>query len=176
METVLASIILITIFFFGVMTISDTYFSVQDTILVATQAREARNEARTRTALAVVGIETKSAGTIIEITLRNGGTTKLADFDQWDLVVQYYTAAGVYVTDWFPYVASPAPDDNQWTVTGIYSSAAGAIAEVYEPGILNPGEEMVIQVKVSPAVGADTTNLATIAVSNGVSLSAIFVP
>ncbi len=176
METALASILLITVLLFGVMSISDTYFVVQDKILMATQERDARNEARARTALSVVGVETQSAGTIIEITLRNGGTTKLADFDQWDVVLQYYTAAGVYVTDWFPYVAGPVPGDNQWTVADIYTNAAEAIPEVYEPGILNPAEELVIRIKVSPAVGADTTNLATIAVANGVSLPAIFVP
>lgn len=176
METALASIILITVLFFGVLTLSDTYFTVQDTLLVATQEREARSDARARTALTLVGVETQSAGTLIVITLRNTGTTKLADFDEWDMIVQYYTAAGVYVTDWFPYVTSGSPADNQWTVLGIYISAADTRPEVYDPGILNPGEEVVIQIKVAPAVGMDTTNLVTIAVPNGVSLSAIFVP
>jgi len=176
MDTALASILLITLLFFGVLTISDTYFAVQDTIMVATQERDDRNDERARTALALVGVETQSAGSMIEITLKNTGTTKLADFDHWDVVIQYYTAAGVYVTAWFPYVASASPGNNQWTVKGIYGDAAAVTAEVYDPAILNPTEEIVIQIQVDPAVGADTTNLATIAVPNGVSLSAIFVP
>ncbi len=180
MDTALAALLLITVLFYGVLTFSETYFTAQDRLLVATQEREARTDTRARTALTLVGIETQSAGAIIEITLRNVGTTKLADFDQWDVLIQYYTAADVYVTAWFPYVESALPGEmpgnNQWTVKGIYGNATDAIPEVYEPGILNPTEELVIQVKVAPEVGANTTNLATIAAPNGVSLSAVFVP
>ena len=176
MDTALAALILITVLFFGALTFSETYFHVQETLLVATQERETRTETRARTALTLVGIETQNAGTMIEITLRNTGTTKLADFDQWDVLIQYYTAADIYVTDWFPYVAGPELEENQWTVQQIYGSAADGTPEVYAPGILNPTEELVIQVQVAPGVGANTTNLATIVASNGVSLSAVFVP
>lgn len=176
MDTALASLLLITVLFYGVLTLSDTYFTVQDRFLAATQERDSRTEVRARTALTLVGVDTQSAGALVEITLRNSGSTKLADFDQWDLLMQYYTATDEYVMAWFPYTPSAVPESNRWTVKGIYLDAAAATPEVYEPGILNPTEEIVIQIKVAPEIGANTTNLATIAVANGVSLSANFVP
>jgi hypothetical protein len=45
---------------------------------------------------------------------------------------------------------------------------------VIEPGIFDPGEEIVITVKVSPSVGAGTTNLAVIATPNGITASTVF--
>jgi hypothetical protein len=45
---------------------------------------------------------------------------------------------------------------------------------VYEPGILNPGEVMVIKLKLSPAAGAGTTNWAIVSSHNGVVASAQF--
>jgi hypothetical protein len=174
MESALVSLIIITVALFGFLTLTDSYLSMQDTLMVARQEMEERDQERARTELTLVGAETLSNGAIVAITLKNEGATRLADFDQWDVVIQYYTGAGVYVTNWFPYVETAMPGDNQWAVAGLYTSAAGAVPEVYEPGILNPGEEIVIQVKVLPEIGADTTNLATIAVSNGVSQSAIF--
>jgi archaellum component FlaF (FlaF/FlaG flagellin family) len=175
MESALVSLIIITVALFAALTLSSSYFSMQDAFMVARQEMEERSQERARTALTLVGAETQNGGAIIQITLKNDGATRLADFDQWDVVVQYYTAAGVYVTNWFPYVEAATPGDNQWTVAGIYTSVAEAIPEAYEPGILNPGEEIVIRIKVLPEIGPDTTNLATVAVSNGVSQSAIFV-
>jgi hypothetical protein len=45
---------------------------------------------------------------------------------------------------------------------------------VIEPGIFNPGEEMAITIKVSPKVGADSTNLAVIATPNGIIATRVF--
>ena len=47
-------------------------------------------------------------------------------------------------------------------------------AEVYEPNVFNPGEEMVLRLNVSPAIPGDTDNLVTIATANGVTLAAPF--
>lgn len=143
--------------------------------MLATQAMARRSEDQARTALTLLAAETKSAGAFVELTFRNTGSTKLADFDEWDVVVQYYTAPSAYVITWLPYVATTIPSDNQWAIGGLYLSAATAVPEVYEPDILNPGEEIVMRIKLFPVVGPNTTNLATIAVTNGVGQSAFFV-
>ena len=174
MESALVSLILITVVLFGVLTLSDSYFVTQDTILAATQVREELSEERVRTSFMLVSAETQSAGSLVEITIKNMGSTKLADFDQWDLMLQYYTATGDYLTSWYPYMQGTTPDDNQWSVVGIYTTAATAVAEAHEPGILNTGEELLIRVRLVPPVGAETTNIATLAVANGVTFSAIF--
>lgn len=175
MESALASIILITLLLFGVLTISETYFSIQDTLLVSTQELTARSQEQMHTALTLVAAATKNSGANVELTFRNTGSAKVADFDQWDVIVQYYTVQDVYVMKWLPYVDSTTPSDNKWGVDGIYLTAATATPEVYEPDILNPGEEIVIRLKLLPIVGPRTTNLVVIALSNGVSQSAIFV-
>jgi hypothetical protein len=174
MDSALVSLILITLVLFGVLTLSDSYFATQDAILVATEVRTAFTEDRTRTNFTLVRAETLNGGTTVELTIKNSGSTKLADFEQWDLLLQYYTATGTYLTDWYPYAAGSSPGDNQWSVVGIYLSAATAATERYEPEILNPGEELLVRVNLSPAVGPGTTNLITFGVANGVTLSAIF--
>ncbi len=174
MDSALVSLILITLVLFGVLTLSDSYFATQDAMLIATEVRTAFTEERARTAFALVQAETLAAGSLVEVTITNIGTTKLADFKQWDLMLQYYTATGTYLTEWYPYVAGTMPGANQWSVVGIYMNAAAATAEAYEPAILNPGEELLIRIRLSPPVGAGTTNVATFGVANGVTLSAIF--
>jgi hypothetical protein len=62
----------------------------------------------------------------------------------------------------------------QWTISGIYVDADAMTPEVFEPGILNPDEEMVVQIKVSPSVAMTTTNLVTLNTLNGISASAHF--
>jgi len=175
MESALVTLILVTVVLFGVLTMADSYFATQDALMLATQEMNVRNQEQARTALTLLAAETTSAGAFVELTFRNTGSTKLADFAQWDVVVQYYTAPGAYVITWLPYVATTAPSDNQWGVAGLYLSAATATPEVYEPEILNPGEEIVMRIKLFPVVGPNTTNLATIAVTNGVGQSAFFV-
>jgi hypothetical protein len=48
-------------------------------------------------------------------------------------------------------------------------------AEAFEPGILNPDEEMVIQARVLPSVAMTTTNRITINTLNGISDSSHFI-
>lgn len=175
MESALASIILITLLLFGVLTLSETYFSTQEILMVATQEMTARNQEQTQTALTLIAAATKNAGANVELTFRNTGSAKVADFEQWDVIVQYYTVQDNYLVKWISYAESANPGDNQWGVGGIYLTAETLTPEVYEPGILNPGEELVMRLKLFPIVGTKTTNLVTIAVANGVSQAAIFV-
>jgi hypothetical protein len=174
MESAFVTLILVTLILFGALTIADSYFTTQDALMVAQQEMEERTLERTGTVLALVGTEIQNNGALVAITLKNTGNTKVADFEQWDLIVQYYTAADIYRTSWLPYRATMV-GDNQWTVAGIYLAEDGATPEVYEPAILNPGEAIVLQVKLLPEIGTGTMNLATIGLPNGFSQSVIFV-
>lgn len=175
MESALASIILIIALVFGVLTLSENYFTTQEVLTAATQAMTARNQEQTQTALTLIAAATKNAGANVELTFKNTGSAKIADFDQWDVIAQYYTVQNAYLVKWIPYSESANPGDNKWGVGGIYLTAATLTTEVFEPGILNPGEEIVVRLKLFPIVGVKTTNLVTIAVANGVGQAAIFV-
>ncbi|MFH1003283.1 MAG: hypothetical protein V1780_03985, partial [Chloroflexota bacterium] len=109
----------------------------------------------------------------LAISLRNSGQTKLADFDRWDVIVQYNDDIGNYYIRWLPYYAE-APASNGWTVHGIYLDAASEAPAPFDPGILNPGEEIVLEARLNPAVGTLTTNQVTVSTPNGIPVSVSF--
>ena len=174
METAVPALILVTLLLVAVLTVAQTYLSSQDALFVAWQEMDERLTKRYKTDLALIQADTLNGGSVVEITVKNEGETKLADYDEWDVVLNYYTEwiTKPYRIEYFPYSAGIG--DDQWTVTGIYSDASESMPEVYEPGILNPGEEMVVWVRVNPSVGTGTTNLATVATLNGITASTVF--
>ena len=107
------------------------------------------------------------------MALANSGQTKLSDFSRWDVIVQYYDDGGSYHVRWLPYTDGN-PSDNEWTVKGIYLNAGSQTPEVFEPGLLNPGEEMITEAKLSPSVGVETTNLVITSTPNGIPASITF--
>ena len=161
METSIAALIILTVVLFGVLTLTHAYLSAQDTILESWREMEERLGERARTQISSVGAETKNNGLTVEVTLRNEGDTKLADFDQWDVIVQYDTGGGQRFK-WLSYVTG-VPVLDQWSED---------IGEVFEPGIFNPGEVMTITIGVSPAI--TPTGQAIIATPNGITTSAAF--
>lgn len=165
MDTVITALIVIAVLLFAVMTLSERSLSAQDTIMESWREVEERMGERARTDLSIITTETKPGGGTVEITIRNEGSTKLADFEWWDVILQYYEAGG-YRVEWYPF--------GEWSVEGIYLDASETIVETFDPNILNPGEEMVIWVSVSPAVVVATTNQATVVTPNGISASSVF--
>ena len=132
-----------------------------------------RVEERSRTRIVPVAARLLNGDDTVEITVRNDGNEKLADFARWDVVLQYDAATGG-LARWYPYVEAVEPGSNQWTVAGLYLDAANAIPEALEPGILNPGEEMVIRVRISPPASDGTTCIGTVATPNGMSTTMAF--
>jgi hypothetical protein len=171
METALVSIICIALIVFGGMTMSQGFMTSVDASTTGLGEMGQRDETIMRTELA--SVDTSMAGNdTLEITIENSGHTKLADFDKWDVIVQYYDGTGVYNTTWLPYVTG-TPGDNEWTVSWIHLDGG---AEIFEPNVFNPGEQLKITAQINPAAGAGTTNMAVIATPNGISLSTYFSP
>lgn len=174
METVVTAVIILFIVLFAVLTLSYAFISAQDGLHVSWQDMEHRLAEQERTALSTVDAHTAGGGVIVELTLRNVGSTRLADFEQWDAILEYYDAgspAGRHI-GWMPFTSSPAV--NQWSVAGFYLDALQDTGEAFEPGILNPDEEMVLRFQVSPAVAQGTAVRALIAPQNGAATSTIF--
>jgi hypothetical protein len=171
METTITGLIVITVLLLAILTLSYSFLSSQDAILESWREMEQRLGERARTNLSPLGATTDPLlGNTVEVTLRNEGSTKLADFDQWDVILQYIDSGFGDHTKWYPFGAG----SNTWGVEGLYLDASEGTEEVFDPDILNPGEEMVIQIWVSPPVGSPTTNLATVATPNGISASTAF--
>ena len=124
-----------------------------------------------RTELSLVSTSQPASNTL-EVTLENSGQTKIADFDKWDVIVQYYDDVGTYYSKWLPYTEETL-GDNEWEVAWIRLNGA---AEVFEPNVLNPEEEIMIRAQLNPSVGAGTTNMVVVATPSGITASTYFSP
>lgn len=168
METAITSAILIAVLILAVVGLSSHVFSTQAAISDASIAMQEREGQRLRTGLASLGVATSAPGDSVQITLRNSGSIKVADFQNWDVILQYSDGTNT-LTSWYSYGSGV----NQWQEQ-IFTTTNPPSPEVIEPGIFNPGEEMVVTVNVSPPVGTGTTNLVAVSTPNGVTTSEVF--
>ncbi len=169
METVIVSLICIAMVVFGGMTMSRGFMTSVDASTAGLETLGQRNETIMRTELSSINAS-MTAANILEITLENNGQTRLADFDKWDVIIQYYDGTGAYSTRWLPYTGETLAD-NTWEVAWIRLNGA---AEIFEPGVLNPKEQIMIRAQIDPPVGAGTTNMVVVSTPNGISASAYF--
>jgi len=171
METVIPALIVITLLLLAAFMISEQALSAQESVAMSWLEMQERVEERARTDISPVGTETSYDGSTVEVTLRNDGDTKLANFEQWDVIVQYdSTGNGDYdIVEWLSYPegaeVGDEPLDNEWRVSEI-------LPDAFDPDILNPEEEMVIKLRVSPPI--TPTGRAIFATPNGVTASTIF--
>jgi hypothetical protein len=56
--------------------------------------------------------------------------------------------------------------DNEWTVTGIYINTGNP--EVFDPGILDPGEQMIVAIQLNPEISSGEACRITISTPNGI--------
>ena len=172
METVISALIVIALLILAVVGLSQVSISSQASIAESAGLMQERTGDRARTNITSLGAQTTvldETTDAVQVTLKNAGSTKVSDLEQWDVILQYTDGKNSPVAKWY----SPGDGTNQWSAT-IYSNASSQIPEVIEPGIFDPGEEMVVTVVVSPTVGTGTTNLAVIATPNGITASTVF--
>lgn len=166
MENVITALIIIGLLVLVILGLSERALTAQAALLEASRLVQERTADRARTDLAPLAATTTVFGDYVEVTLKNTGNTKLADFERWDVILRYIDGSGGNHVEWYGYPL-------QWTKQ-IFQIASTATPEVFDPGILNPGEEIVLQIQVFPAVGSGTTNQATVATPNGITASAVF--
>lgn len=171
MESIFTVIVVIALILTAGLNIFQTSLDTQEQLMTSWQEMEERTDDRVRTQLTPISATVQNNGAQVQLTLRNDGSASLADFDEWDLFMQYYSSGDVYNINWYPYT-SGLPSGNQWTAT-IYTDAAGGLPELYEPGILNPDEELLLQLNIAPGIGLTTTNRLTLSTHNGITASTI---
>jgi hypothetical protein len=123
------------------------------------------------------GIEVISANTTasyVEALIHNTGKVHIGKFSRWDVLVQYYDGNSTYYIDWFSYAEGVDPPDNRWSVATIYADNTLTQQEIFEPGIINPGEVALFRLKPVPQPGAGTTNLVAVSSPSGASASVQF--
>jgi hypothetical protein len=174
METAFVSLICIALMVVGGMTMSRGFLASIDNTSNNIQAVSQRDEEIMRTNILVLSAS-QSGANQLEVAVRNVGQTKLTNLDKWDVIVHSCDAFGQNHVTWLPFTAS-SPGDNEWTSEGIYidSDPANRVPEVFEPGILNPEEEILLACRIDPPVGEDTLNLISISTPNGITVSKSF--
>ena len=172
MEIVVVVIMCIALIAFGGMTMSQGFISSVDTGALSVEEITATRGEVMRTEISL--LNAGRLGENIEVALSNTGQMKLSSFSKWDVIIQYYDDGDTYYTKWLPYTEETL-GDNEWQKTGIYLDAGDETPEAFEPVILNPGEEMKIEAKLSPPPQGGTTVDVIISTPNGVSESASFV-
>jgi hypothetical protein len=170
METALISIICIALVIFGGMTMSRGFITSVDASTTGLDEVGQRNEIILRTELSPVSTAMPAADTL-EVIMENTGQVRLAEFEKWDFIVHYRDAAGANHVAWLPHADVPAA--NQWGVSWI---RLGGAAEVFEPKVLNPGEQIMLRAVLDPVPGPGTTNMVVVATPNGVTASTYFSP
>ena len=171
METAIVSIICIAMIVFGGMTMSQGFITSVDTSTTGLEEISQRDETMIRTELTPITTDMTSNNTL-ELTLENTGQTRLSDYEAWDIIVQYYDGVGTYHVEWLPYTGKTL-GDNEWEVVWIRLNGGN---EIFEPGVLNPEEEIMVRAQLNPAVGANTTNMVVTSTPSGVTASTYFSP
>ena len=149
MESAIPAVIILTLLLVLSMTLAEQILVSHQVAAESWMAMEERQLDRSQTRISVVEANAPS-GTRVQVLVRNDGQTKLADFDQWDVILRADNMA-----DWYAY-----PSD--WMVE---------IDEGIELDILNPGETMTVTLDLD-SVGSN--NIVVLTTPNGVSASQVF--
>ena len=172
MSTIITALVLIAMILTTSLTLAQSSFTSMDYLTQCWKLVSEAVKESLRTSITVISAQ--ESGGSIEVLIRNSGSERIAQFDNWDVLVQYYDDSGVYYILEAEYVEGTSPGDNQWSVGGIYTDDSLMQNEVFEPGILNPGEVMLLVMNPVPSPGSKTTCLVTISTPGGVTASMQF--
>jgi hypothetical protein len=170
MATAVVSIICIAMIVLGGMTMSHGIVTSADSAAFSIEEISVREGEMMRTEIDTLRAAPLSWSDLLRVQVDNSGGTKLSSFNKWDLIVHYYDSGGNYYTEWLPY-ASGALGDNEWQKATIWLNGQ---PEFFEPGIMNPEEELVILAKLDPLPGDATKGDVIIATPNGICKSISF--
>ena len=84
-----------------------------------------------------------------------------------DVIVKYSNTSGIAKTIWVPYQGESDALENKWTVGNISP-------DLVNPGILDPGEEMELQILLEDSLENKSVNWLLVAAPNGVKASGYF--
>ena len=168
METAITALIVIGVMILTIVGLTNSSLSAQAALMDASLALQEREGERIRTVLTATDTAVDPTGEFVQMTIHNAGSTLLSDFERWDAIVEYADGSTNHLL-WLPYGTDP----NQWSAA-IFEDAATSLPEAFDPNLLNPGEDLVVTVRLSPVVGTGTTNRLTLVTPNGVTAAAAF--
>jgi hypothetical protein len=134
---------------------------------------QSRSERRAATDLSAPTGQSVTPDAAVQLTLTNPGDVALGQFSDWDVIFEIQQSSGFSVK-YLTYTTNASPGVNEWTVKGIYLDSDTLSDEVVDPGVFNPGEEMIVLANPSPTVVPNTYDRATFVTPNGVVAKVIF--
>jgi hypothetical protein len=172
MSNAIVALVVIALMLTAALTWSQTAYTSFDSVSQALKQSTQTTQEVSRTDIKVV--DAQPQGGVVEVSVLNEGEVHLAQFAKWDVLVQYYDASNGYHISDLAYTENSSPGDGQWSIVGIYTDESMGQKEIFEPGILDPGEVMLMRLKLTPQPAAGTTNFITVSSANGVATSAQF--
>jgi len=164
MESSIPAAIVAALLMVSAMVLARSGYQSFDELSQSWRVMEARAGEQARTLLTVTSA-THNAG-IVDVAIRNDGSTKLAEFERMDVVVEYTDPTPTFIVAYIDYTDG-ALAQNTWIVQSISNDA-------FEPGIVNPGETLNMRIWLDPAAGGGTTNRLLIATDLGVTVPTTF--
>ena len=108
----------------------------------------------------------------VDVTLTNTGNLEYGDFDEWHVTVEYWPSVGSFKIEHLSF--SDVTTDNRWMLRSIFEDAASALDEEVGKDVLNPSEEMMVRIRLNPAVKEDTRGRVTVTPPVGEPTSVFF--
>ena len=102
---------------------------------------------------------------VLQMNVYNAGQSDLKDFKNWDVIAEFEQEGNKY-SIYLTKSDNTVPGDNQWALQGIYLTDGSP--EVFDPGILNPGEHAVIAIKLEPPLDEHVTARITTSTELGI--------
>lgn len=163
MENLFVTIVCIALILLATVSYATSSLGAADLVSNSFKAMAERASQIGRTDISATGATTVD-GSAVDVMLANSGNTSLRNFSRWDVFVRYQDGTTARI----PYRVSPAPG---WSDNGTFLDEG---PDLFEPGILNPGETLRISVRLSPAVADNTTNLVVVSTDKGVKAQSSF--
>ncbi len=161
METVMVSLVSTALVIITSVTMIMSFFTSTNAMADSWKQTEQQANGIIRTEIAAIASDNYTGG-LINLMIRNDGQDNLDDFPRWDIIAQYQDGKGNYIV----YTDSQTPGSNQWTVEGIF--LADNRSEIFDPNILNPGEQMNVLINLNPQLSEGESARITAATPNGV--------
>lgn len=166
MEHSIPALVVAAILIIGAAVIASVMGSSVDTVGDSWRDINVVTEERLGTQLAVVSTSVGNGGSDISVNISNSGRTSIYDPSRMDVIINYDGTDNERHLLWMPY-SDGALQDNTWTVSAISG-------DYRNPGVLDPGEEMTIQIRISPATQDGPDRWLVISTDTGVTYSIYF--
>lgn len=158
MDTIVVAIIVLVLIIMSALTMMVVVFQSANDLADSWQNMEAQSISISETKISASG---NYSGGLIDIAVQNEGSTNLYDYPGWDVIIQYQSGNSSRSS----YSVSHPPSPGEWAIEGIYMT--GGLTEVFDPNILNPGEEMILSISPGMVIGDGETSRIVISTPNG---------